>query len=70
MSTQEQRERFEAWFRQQHGWWETPLSLDTGEWEAWQAAESAAIERCAKTARGYSLQAEACILALLPKEES
>lgn len=72
MSTQEQRERFEAWagnppveFEDKH------KDLDSFWcWQAWQAAEAAAIERCAKTARGYSLQAEACIRALLPKEES
>lgn len=34
-----------------------------------EAVEAAAIERCAKAARGYSLQAEACVRALLPKEE-
>lgn len=54
MSTQEQRERFETWFRQQHGWWEAPLSLDTGEWDAWKAAESAAIERCAELIDGMN----------------
>jgi hypothetical protein len=32
-----EREAFEVWFRKEKGWFELPLSLDTGEWDAWQA---------------------------------
>jgi hypothetical protein len=35
-----EREAFEAWFRKEKGWFELPLSLDTGEWDAWQARAS------------------------------
>jgi hypothetical protein len=35
-----EREAFEAWFRKEKGWFELPLSLDTCEWDAWQARAS------------------------------
>lgn len=43
MSTQEQRERFEEWASEQQGYFSRQIA-----WTAWQAAEAAAIERCAE----------------------
>ena len=51
MSTQEQRERFEEWASEQQGY----FSRQTA-WAAWQAAEAAAIERCAKAAETVPLE--------------
>lgn len=51
MSTQEQRERFAAWHRERYGWYsESAMDRDliTDRLQAWQFAEAAAIERCAK----------------------
>ena len=61
MSTQEQREWFEAWHIDYVG--RRPmLDSPAGQWEddkrafaAWQASEAATIERCAKVARIESL---------------
>jgi hypothetical protein len=39
-AARDEREAFEAWFRKEKGWFELPLSLDTGEWDAWQARAS------------------------------
>lgn len=39
-----EREQFEAWFRKEHGWYEEPLALSTGEFNAWQASRNAALE--------------------------
>lgn len=86
MSTQDQRERFEAWFsdnglypkaieRDKRGYL---LSTASTAWGVWQAAEGAAIERCAEVAEAHSaIMATTTaqliaknIRALLPKEES
>lgn len=76
MSTQTQRERFEAAFpksnakrwRKETGY--TGATLQ-GRWEGWIAAETAAIERCAKVCDEhlYAEKAAEAIRALLPKEE-
>lgn len=68
MSTQEQRERFEAWKTTV-----PPVHREETAcmWAAWQAAETAAIERCAKVCDEhlYAEKAAEAIRALLPKEE-
>jgi hypothetical protein len=43
----DERKVFEEWFRKEHGWYEEPLSLQTGEWNAYRAATRAALERAA-----------------------
>lgn len=45
MSTQEQRERFEAYFKKR---WPEFEHSDASAFEVWQFAEADAIERCAK----------------------
>ncbi|KAA0089297.1 hypothetical protein CIW54_07470 [Paraburkholderia sp. T12-10] len=92
MSTQEQRERFEkhaikaGWaFRDMNGLWEFGGYSLYQLWTAWQAAEAAAIERCAKRVERelldlFGMPTEMRITArahvaddlraLLPKEES
>lgn len=37
-SPADERAAFRKWFKKRHGWYEEPLSLLTGEWDAWQAA--------------------------------
>jgi hypothetical protein len=41
----DERKAFEEWFRKEHGWYEEPLALNTGEWNAYRAATRAALEQ-------------------------